>query len=307
MKLKEVDKLKIGWIVLLTLLAAVVIIGSYSYSGQRQRGEDIRRERERLSGQLAQLNETLAQQIVFLKDEFPARGEKFWFLEKINELAAGFKLQFISIGPMEREVHEDYIQTSRWINLKGKYPEILRFINNLEEQKGLVVDNLKIEPGPEPPSSSLRAQFRVNSPEIKEDLESIMASDLKTPKSLLLAMPLEEASPVTKRISGDPFQKPISPAPIARGKAGAEELTLTLSGVLSFPSHNLAIIEDGSMAYIVKEGERVGDKKVVTVQRDKVILSSKYGRHVLRLKGPTTKTEKGTLPERPERIEGPSD
>lgn len=212
----------------------------------------------------------------------------FFMFNRISTIANKWKVNLVSFSPAAKEIKGSYSLISFSGAISASFSDMVNFFQELEDKEKISIDNLKINTSSQA-SSKHQAEFDLvclefNDPMLKGREEK--GSDIS---------PADKEK--IKTVKRDPFLNPFEKMLVARhtekNKAGivdaASELNLT--GINCSARSRTAIINH-TMA---KEGDVIGDKRVVAIKEDRVILKANGQISTLRLKEtprPQTKEQK---------------
>ncbi len=213
---------------------------------------------------------------------------RWWFLHDIEEqLGPQFKPLFESIGPMKLTNERDYVYMSRNIVIEGTYPEIIKLFGNLEKDRGFSIEELSISKlgmrGDEFNLEQInKASFILSSVEVKKDFmdelvglerKQYLGDSFRMESLLLPALWNESEALVLKYLRKDPFAMPSgNTVQAVKDKVSIlPPIDLSaryrLEGIVNFPLYKLAIIGPD---YILKEGDWLEDKQVISISEEKI-------------------------------------
>lgn len=262
----------------------VVILGGYRIiSKQSKRMAELRKQKELVQSMahLNQAHQDLIQERERLLQGLPGEGERLWLLRRLQEQAKGFNIRLIAIGPLKTESLEYFHKVSRSVYIEAGYMEAVRFFRQLETVRGFIIEDLSMERNPQNPSLH-RIHFTLTSMELRD--EPTTSSNLPSGKSLMLTLPVKEDAQMKVSFLRDPLKIPVRKAP--RPTKPIELSGFTFTGTIDLLDQQLAVIESADRAYVVKEGERIGDKEVIGIEKDRVLLTSDGQQYFIRLGSP---------------------
>ena len=210
------------------------------------------------------------------------------FLTRLGDVVTGQSLKILAIGALQRQETPEWTKVSRQIRLTGRFSDILRLVENVERNKG-ILEALKMQrpqlQGGEESLEEIEAQFGLVTVELPPDVrDRIRASNAALPAgcqpgaaaqgdSLRLQVP-----PGARPIVRDPFQIPGATPPPG---APVEPVTkpppsdeafpgLTLTGIIESPRGRVAIINN----QMVREGGQIEGVLVQAIHKHEVVLKS---------------------------------
>ena len=305
---------KLGWMILLTLLTVLSGGGYYLYARQEQRFDrhaanirEIKKLKEQ-QAKLMQVPEKSEDETEVLKILASQKGE-LWFLEDIEEqlgLKAGPR--FLLIGPVKREEKSNHVVFSRQVSLEAGFSELMRLLDILETKRGFRVSRLQIMVNPVNPKRH-RIDFWLSCIRIKESFLAQLGLDAPLSgregvkvASLLLDLPFRAGEKlVLEDELGDPFLK-LEPrktrgpqkkalAKRSRRRRRSKPLALapidlageyTLQGIVKVAGRRMALIAPDR---VLEEGDWLGKKQLVEIRESKVIFQAGRQKYFLKLPG----------------------
>lgn len=227
------------------------------------------------------------------------------FLTKIGELNQYYAINFIATEPITRQATGKYVKSSRKIVFEADFLEIVRFINNLEQAKGIKVSDLAITPIDKGIHTvELTANtFSLKQEEAGQLLDSAAgAADTVNPaesasdvpqwdvhkSSLLLPLPStgQRSAFMQRVVLRDPFsasqgQDKIIPVTANNAaellpmlEADAKLPVYYLTGIIHYPDYSIAIVEGGQdFTKTIRKGDLLEGVFIEDVETDRLILS----------------------------------
>jgi len=213
----------------------------------------------------------------------PRQAASFMY-DRLRKLSNSLGFELINFSPKKRILSSSFTKIPFSVEIEGNFQQIKKLFFGLEEEDGLIIDALKITNKSKSPNpDKLNCQFILNGIEVKDiylnpadkkgggkfSRASGIAAGL-----LLTDRWKERRKSLGQEIIRDPFSRSSSARDLA-GRDSRSDTTSTdifngisFSGVISFPDYQVAIIEHE----IVKEGDLVGGKRVISIEKDRVTL-----------------------------------
>ena len=234
--------------------------------------------------------EDIAREREGIRRAFPHSDEQIWFLHRLQE-QAGF-VRFLAIGAMETTSSKYYRKVSRKVAIEGNYADIVRILHQLEKTHNFVIENLLVQ-GSEN-SSRHRTDFTLTSVQLEKNpygnAKSVNVTLKKKSGDSTTSLPiLVPAVRVKSKLrvfapSRDPFTltgKNI----VWTKKSGPIDISTEyrFTGIINFPGKRLAVMESNDKAFVVKEGDLVEDKQVITIGQDEILLVSGERQYLIKM------------------------
>jgi Tfp pilus assembly protein PilO len=203
-------------------------------------------------------------------------------LEQINRMGSQMKIQFVAVKPLDEEEAPEYRRYPFLIEAVAGYPELVSFVERIEEGLHLSLNDLKIEAEKKTPSVH-RLQFTLNIVELREDLEATEAG----PTVDQIPSPMEMD---LVRVDRDPFSLPKGPeavqvaekpkkAKVAPKKPNRPKLVLM--GIMEIAGSKRAIINN----QVLKQGEVIRGQRINEIADDHVVIWAGNKTYSIYLKG----------------------
>lgn len=224
----------------------------------------------------------------------------FFMFNRVSSLANKCSVQLISFSPAEKEEKGKFTKISFIGEINATFPEMVNFFSKLEDEEKLSLDNLKVTTSSQSPLEH-RAHFALGCLE----LEDTLLQNLGKGETILSSSYYQDK---IKTLGRDPFANLMKPSEVSlprgpeaaslrveKDREGYIDLSgaLSLTGITSLKNSRTAIIDHK----IVKEGEQIDGKQVITIKEDSVILKAGEQLYILRLKetSPSKKVEENPL------------
>ncbi len=296
------------WFIFFAIVLIAVVFWVYVFWSQTKTIKSYRKI-GKISQLLEKKNEVetlLANEKDFLSNYIPADENDKGLLTKIGQMNKNYAVKFLSIGPIDRVVFNNYIKSSRTISFESDYPEAVKFLNNIEKVKGINISNLSIRP-----TSNKKHVFNleINNFYLKENLssnknlseisetsesEKRIKQQAIHAQSLLLTLPTNNGIPTVglmqKLVSRDPFS--INMDTPAEDKKYAAETTQTdklpsavnpvqktgfyLGGIIEYDEYSIAFIQqsEGTIR-MIRKGEMINGHRIESIKSSDMTISRK--------------------------------
>lgn len=241
-------------------------------------------------------SEETARELEGIRQAFPHSREQIGFLDQLQE-QRGF-VRLVSIEPMQNDSSRHLRKVSRKVAIEADYPNMMRFLHQLERTHRFVIENLLVQASEE--SSAHSAEFLLTSVQL-EDLygngKSLNVNLRRKGKSSSVS-PLISVQQVDAHhgltlstLSRDPFRTKRRETVWAR-KSGSVDISAEyrFTGIINFPGKRLAVIESKDKTFVVGEGDLIEGKQVKAVEQDEILLISGERGYSLKI-GPSRTAE----------------
>ena len=287
--------LKAAWIILLLVGISLSGYGYHLYSKQSEELAQYAQNTKLVEsyqehGALSLERELEEKEDIKTLKKLAQEREKWWFLQDIEEnLGDKLRPMFKNIGPVTVVDHEDYLEMSRELEVSASYQELIQLFEELEKERGFTIGRLRINRDTQDIERQV-AQFVLTTIEVKRsffDQLRNMGADIEgtsqmalVSESLIIDPTWQEREKLRlKEEAVDPFisyeDRQIL---LARQPVVAEEKVMVpinlssqyrLQGIVQFSKYLVAII---SPDHILREGDKLDKKQVVSITRQKVTL-----------------------------------
>lgn len=280
-------RIEIRWIVFCFIFFVFVLVGYIAFQRQNARLTQVRvalNENYREATSWESIYQDVSKQWDEIRGDFPHKGERVWFLERLQEQSVP-GLIIKAVGPLKKESLTHYDRISRTVEIEADYFRLARFINNLERIAGFAINDFSIERS----KSSIRhkASLTLISLELNDQ------KDVAPIKPGMLMSLIQKARPKPAATPRDPMRVPVRREDISAGKRpedkkpGPIDLSdvYSLDGIIYLPDKKIGVIKSTSREVILlKEQEWLGNKKVISIEKDRVFLSNEQGQYFIRKK-----------------------
>jgi Tfp pilus assembly protein PilO len=236
----------------------------------------------------AMISDALAMDVDFFKKRnlSPRKGIPE-LLEQINRMGDEMNIRFVTIKPLDEAEAAGYRQYPFLIETKAGYPELVNFVNRIENGMRLSLNNLRIEPDPKDDSLH-RLQFELSIFELNDDLdfEPGVSTETVSPLSKTMELVAVDRDPFSAKKATQVAQLPKPPKPAKHVTKKRKLPRLDLMGIMEIAGKRVAIINDR----IVRPGEVIHKQKVERIENDRVIITHGDEEYMLFLKGSTPGT-----------------
>ena len=265
-------------IVIVYVVLLIVFVWGFSEYIYKPQGKDLKKIKNRFvmaafeltkaqkdARNLKELEKDLREiqeELVYVKERLPQEKQISALLQQLAEEADRARIDFISILPQKEIEEEGFMKMPVEIVLRCGYYNLTNYLKRIENLPRLVeIEGIEIRTKGDL-APRLEVKLKVNTFSLKE--EGIKKKRTTAQKG--------EASFIYEK---DPF--------LSLGKEKqrltSELLTLTLTGILWEGKEASAIINDD----IVKEGDFIGEKKVLKIRKDEVVLGEGEEKYILKL------------------------
>jgi len=223
------------------------------------------------------------------------------FLARLGDVASGQSLRILAIGALQRQDTPEWTKVSRQVRLTGRFADILRLVETVEQNRGILealkMQRLQPQGGAESPQE-IEAQFVLVTVELPPKVHNRLRASVaalpagSTPESAEAGGPLlppvpARTGPIQVGAVRDPFQirgpsptadtpvpdatpKPVEPDETKAAPPEPAFPVLTLVGIIASPRGRVAIINN----QMVREGEQIEGVLVQTIHQHAVVLKS---------------------------------
>ena len=284
------------------LVTIVILLGVFYtaslYYPTRKRAKRVERSRAMLEAQLeavsptqeksknaAMISDALAMDVNFFKKRnlSPRKGIPE-LLEQINRMGNEMNIRFVAIKPLDEEEAAGYRKYPFLIETRAAYPELVNFVNRVENGMHLSLNKLRIELDPKD-ASIHRLQFELNIFELNDDLDfgPGVSADIMSPLSKRMELVAVSRDPFSPKQATQVAQLPKPPKPAKAVTKKRKWRRLDLMGIMEVAGQRVAIINDK----IVRPGEVIHKQRVERIEKDHVIIMKGNEQYSLFLKGST--------------------
>jgi Tfp pilus assembly protein PilO len=214
-------------------------------------------------------------------------------LEQVNKMGNQMNIRFVAVKPLDEEKAPDYRRYPFLIETKSGYPELVNFVQRIENGLRLTLNDLKIETDAKTPLNHL-LRFTLNIYELENSVDPHdNRSDVKpifSPVKVdLVAVARDPFSPKKQPKA---VEKPKLPKkPKAKAKK-PKRPKLTLMGIMEVAGHKRAIINNQS----VREGETIRGQTIQEIAEDHIVVRDGKRIYSLYLKESTSSEGGETKP-----------
>lgn len=219
----------------------------------------------------------------FKKRDFSPRRGIPDLLEQINRMGNQINIRFVAVRPLDEEDAPEYRKYPFMIEARGAYPELVNFVNRMENGMRLSLSDLRIETD-QKDNSTHRLRFILNIFELKDDLqvgqgESGDRGVSLRPKDMDLVAVYRDPFSLTKRTGVVQLPKKPKPTKVAMKKRRPPKLVLM--GIMDIAGRRVAIINNK----ILRQGEVIRGQRIDRIEHDHVVIALKDSTYPLYLKG----------------------
>jgi Tfp pilus assembly protein PilO len=205
-------------------------------------------------------------------------------LEQINRISNEMNIRFVTIKPLDEEEAAEYRKYPFLIETRAAYPELVNFVNRIENGMRLSLSNLQIERDPKDVSMH-RLQFTLNIVELTDDVDfgpEIWAETVSPDsKNMELVAVFRDVFSPKQGTTVAQLPKPPESASVVKKKPRPPKLNLM--GIMEIAGKRVAIINDR----IVRPGQIILKQRVERIEDDRVIIVRGDQEYSLFLKGST--------------------
>jgi hypothetical protein len=203
-------------------------------------------------------------------------------LEQINRISNEMNIRFVAIKPLDEEEAAEYRKYPFLIETRAAYPELVNFVNRIENGMRLSLSNLQIERDPKDVSMH-RLQFTLNIVELNDDVDfgpEIWAETVSPDsKNMELIAVFRDVFSPKQGTTVAQLPKPPESANVVKKKPRPPKLNLM--GIMEIAGKRVAIINDR----IVRPGQIILKQRVERIEDDRVIIVRGDQEYSLFLKG----------------------
>jgi hypothetical protein len=223
----------------------------------------------------------------------PRQAASFMY-DRLRKTADSLGVDLINFLPKEKVLYPYFSKIPFFVEIEGNFSQIIRLFACLEEEEGLTVDALRIanRSGRDHDAGKLKCQFTFSGVEVENLCLEFLKKEGATQASLspghlggllLLDRWEEKKRAMKERIIKNPFSRSASVLGFVKTVNPDEPIdisqTISFSGVIGFPDRRVAIIE----RKIAREGDLVGGKQIIKIEKNRVILKEGNQLYLLRL------------------------
>ena len=294
------------WLVYICVLIMVFLFWCTAFLRQSKRTASLRQQLASLELSIENMHrayEDMAREREGIRRTFPYSEEQIWFLQRLQE-QAGF-VRFLAIGAMETTSSKYYRKVSRKVAIEANYADTVRLLHQLEKTHHFVIENLLVQ-GSEN-SSRHRTDFTLTSVQLEKNLygdaKSVDVTLKKKSGDSTASVPISVPAVRGKSklrvfaLSRDPFTV-TGKNMVWTKKSGPIDVSTEyrFTGIINFPGKRIAVMESNDKAFVVKEGDLVGDKRVITIGQDEILLVSGERHYLIKMDSSQTMEEKKWAP-----------
>jgi type IV pilus assembly protein PilO len=207
--------------------------------------------------------EKVREQVAFVEKKLPREKEISELLRELSRKAEETPIDFVSITPQPGIREESLERLPLEIEVRSGYYNLTKYLQKLEDLPRLI---------------DIRKIYIKSDENIPPQLSLKLTADIFV---------LKEGTPRREREGREVIPRgleiyekdPFIPLGKERLQKKSKLLTLSLTGVVIRENHFSAIINDE----LVEEGDFIGEKKVLEIRRDEVVLVEGKERYVLKL------------------------
>ena len=203
----------------------------------------------------------------------------FFMFNRISTLANKWGVNLISFSPAAKEIKGNYSTISFSGTISASFSDMVNFFQELEDKEKFAFDNFKINTNSQFPRTH-QAEFDLvclefNDPMLKVPAEKGEESNTAQPEKNKF-----------KTVQRDPFFNSLQKIKVSqlteKNKKGLDDVSieLNLTGI-NYSAHFRTAIINHRM---VKEGDMIGGKRVIEINKDRVVLKAGQQLYTLRLK-----------------------
>ncbi|MBW2059357.1 MAG: type 4a pilus biogenesis protein PilO, partial [Deltaproteobacteria bacterium] len=206
-------------------------------------------------------------------------------LEQSNRMGKQMNIQFVAVKPLDEEEGPGFRRYPFLIETRAAYPELVNFVDRIENGLRLSLGDLKIEADKKTPAMH-RLQFTLNIFELTNDLGADTAgsdgNQILSARTERISVGRDPFSPKAKATVAAASQKR---KPTKRTVRKRKRPKLVLMGIMDIGGRRRAIINNRAL----RSGETIEGQRIGRIEEDHVIVEAGGRAYPLYLKIPASK------------------